>query len=108
MAIKKYRVTPKAAPFLRGGDFSFRVRFSQPQSGGGIKILSKDKCPILTVKQQGVVQTSNEVAQRMIENFKVPTITRRNNVGFEDGAIFEEYSGPLDADLNLDPIFESV
>lgn len=109
MAVKKYRLSPKASQFIKGpDDFRFRLRFSQSQEGGGLKIRELRACPILELKPRGVVQTENEIAQRMIEGFQIPTITKRDNTGYDPGPMFEDYTGGAPTDLDLDPIFEAV
>lgn len=107
-AAKRYLLTEKAVPFVRGGEFSFRIRFDQPTETGRV-ILRRDKCPIITINEGNVVQTTNVTAQKMLERFIVPQNTIRNGQKHEEGNIFEDVTGSQeDFDLDLDPIFESV
>ena len=108
MAEKRYRLTGKAAPFTRSGQFSFKVRFEQDTPEGKV-LVNKNKCPVITIGAGDVVQTTNVTAQKMIENFIVPQNTLRNGQRRPEGNLFLDVtqSGPP-TDLDLDPIFDSA
>jgi hypothetical protein len=73
------------------------------------RIVSLRNAPVLTVPVGGVVQTENEIAQAMIENFKVPQNTRRNGQAHPPGYMFDDVTGTgAPVDVDLDPIFESA
>lgn len=109
MSTKRYELNQNlAAPFARSNKFSFKVRFSRKMNGGTVNI-SYQKCPVITIPINGIIQTSNEIAQVYIEAFCVPTNTYRNGENRLQGNFFSEVTEETeDFDLDLDPIFDSV
>jgi hypothetical protein len=109
MAVKQYRLTGKAAPFVRGGSFQFKVRFERTDPGGTRRIVALKRAPVITMPVGGVVQTENEIAQAMLENFRAPTKSRRNGQAHPSGLLFDDVTGTgAPVDVDLDPMFASV
>lgn len=103
---KRYEMTNKANPFLRGDDLQFKLRYERPE-GDSKRIVAARNAPIITCPKNGVIQTTNETAQRMIENYHAPTNTKRNGVARPPGAMFEDVTAttaPEDVDVDLDTI----
>jgi hypothetical protein len=110
MALKRYKLKPHAAPFARpepGGApmLKFRIRFGIPISGGRTRVAVKEKCPLVGLRLNEIIQTGNEVAQFFIEHFTAPNNTKRGGVAREGGLLFEDVTATEpDFDLNLDPL----
>ena len=104
MAQKKYRVSPKAAPFVRGGEFKFTVGYDKNYGTPPLHIKVKD-LPVVTVPQLGVLVTTNEFTQRALETMIVPQKTERNGQKWPAGNLFEDVTGqPFPVDVDLDTI----
>lgn len=107
--VKLYQLnTALAAPFMRDGVFAFRLAFD---TYGGPKPKKRDKkvCPIITLEADQIVQTENETAQLMIENFSVPTGTVRNGVTRPGGSLFTDVTATENTyDVDLDAVFDSI
>lgn len=109
MAAKRYKLNNKLAePFSRNNEFQFKIRFSRKE-GESIRHVSYQKCPVITIQFNGVIQTKDEIAQKYIAAFKVPLNTYRNGHNRESGFFFKDVTDETDDyDLDLDPIFDSV
>lgn len=108
--VKLYQLNETlATPFMRGGEFSFRVAFDRDEGGGKFKQFNKNRCPVITVLPTDVLQTENETAQRMIEHFTVPTNTKRNGNSRPAGNLFIDVTETeTEYDIDLDEIFDAV
>ncbi len=110
MPAKRYKLQPHAAPFARplaggGPAFRFRVRFGQPLSGGRTRVCRLSKCPIIMMRLNQVIETSNEVAQFFLENFTAPNKTKRNGVARQSGLLFEDVTATEPTyNVALDPL----
>jgi len=107
--VKLYQLNETlAAPFMRDGKFQFRVAFDRIQDDT-LKFFERTKCPIIQISPEEVLQTENETAQRMLENFIVPTNTVRNGATREAGHLFVDVTATeTEYDVDLDAIFDSV
>jgi len=104
MARKKYRVSTKAAPFVRGGEFKFTVGYDKNYGVGPFDLIVRD-LPIVTVPQRGVVTTTNAFTQGALETMIVPQRTERNGQKWPSGLLFEDITGgPQPVDVDLDSI----
>ena len=104
MAQKKYRVSPKAAPFIRDGELKFTVGYDKNYGTPPIHLRVKD-LPVITVQQRGVVATTNEFTQRALERMIVPQKTERRGQKHPDGFLFEDVTGqPFPVNVDLDTI----
>ena len=104
MAQKKYRVSPKAAPFIRGGNFKFTVGYDKNYGTPPLHLKVKD-LPVVTVPQLGVVATTNEFTQLALEKMIVPQKTTRNGQKWPAGFLFEDVTAqPFPIDVDLDTI----
>lgn len=110
MPTMRFKVDQKlAAPFARDGKFSFLTSFGRQQEDGSLRVISEKKCPVLTIPNGGIVQTSNEIAILIIAGMIVPTNTERNGKKREPGKFFSDVTdSESEYDLDLDPIFDSV
>jgi hypothetical protein len=108
--VKLYRLNAElAAPFLRAGQFSFRVAFDRLLADNKIKIMQRSQCPVITINPDSILQTENETAQRMIEKFIVPTKTVRNGETRAAGNLFVDVTATENEyDIDLDVIFDGV
>lgn len=117
MPEKRYKLqTALAAPMARGANFQFKLAYGLAQADGSTRIVNtrSPNCPIITIGKTGtVVQTTNEIAQRMLENFIVPQKTKRG-VGNAPpkrrpaGNLFVDVTSTVPtADVDLDPFFTS-
>jgi len=107
--VKLYQLnTELAAPFMRNGAFIFRVAFDS-YVGGVPKRRDKSVCPLIQLTADQVVQTENETAQAMIENFIVPTGTIRNGETRPGGSLFTDVTATETTyDVDLDALFDAV
>lgn len=104
MAQKKYRVSTKAAPFIKGGEFKFKVGYDKNYGTPPQHIKVKD-LPVITVPQLGVLVTTNEFTQRALETMIVPQKTTRGGQKHPAGFLFEDVTGqPFPIDVDLDTI----
>jgi hypothetical protein len=106
MAQKKYRLSALANPFLRGGNFSFRVSYTRDAGGGVTQRVSQKNAPVVTIPNNGVVVTNNETAQACLEQFIVPQKTQRNGQRWPAGNMFNDITSQtgVPADVDLDTI----
>lgn len=95
-----------AAPFMRNDVFTFRIAFDATDANGKFRRFHVGRCPFIGIKVGEVIQTENETAQRMIENFIVPTNTSRNGEKRKGGHFFKDVTQSAnDYDLDLDEQF---
>lgn len=106
--VKLYRLIPAiAAPYMRGGTFSFKVAFDRVADS--IRRVSKDRCPIITIQPNDVLQTENETIQRVIERFHSPQKTERNGSKRPEGFFFEDVTDTeTEYDIDLDEIVDAI
>jgi hypothetical protein len=107
--VKLYQLnTALAEPFMRNGVFIFRVAFDSYMNGNP-KRRDKSLCPLISLAADQIVQTENETAQRMLENFTVPTKTVRNGETRTGGHLFTDVTATETTyDIDLDAIFDAV
>ena len=107
--VKLYALDAELAePFLRDGKFSFRIAFDMYVSGMP-KAMHRSRCPVIEMLPTDVLQTENETAQRMLENFIVPTSTVRNGATRESGHLFVDVTETeTEYDIDLDAIFSAI
>ena len=107
--VKLYQLnTALAAPFMRGGIFSFRIAFD---TYGGAKPKKRDRklCPIIELTSDQIIQTENETAQTILENFAVPTGTVRNGATRPGGLLFTDVTATETTyDVDLDAIVDAL
>jgi hypothetical protein len=108
--VKLYALNQAVAePFMRDGQFSFRVAFDKTNLTGPLVVYGKNKCPVISMAPDDVLQCENETAQRMIENFIAPNNTLRNGVARTGGKMFADVTGTENQyDIDLDAIFDAV
>jgi hypothetical protein len=109
LIVKLYKLDAALAePFLRDGQFSFRIAFDK-YIDGLPKMMHRSRCPIISMDPNAILQTENETAQRMLENFSVPTKTVRNGETRPAGKVFIDVtSTETSYDIDLDEIFDTV
>jgi len=109
IGVKLYKLNAElAAPFIRDGKFSFRIAFDKIVNGKP-KMMHRSRCPVIAISEDEVVQTENETAQRMLENFIVPTKTVRNGATRQGGHLFEDVTATAtEYDIDLDATFDAV
>lgn len=110
MAVKTYKLTSDALKYIgKNDEYKFRLGFSKTLEDGKILICSQRRCPVISLKKDMKISTSNEFAQLNIEKFILPFKSKRNSEGCDYmSMVFEEYlDDSLDADntLDLDPFF---
>lgn len=107
--VKLYQLNATlAAPFMREEQFSFRIAFDKIIAGVP-KMMHRSRCPIISMLPNEVLQVENETAQRMLENFIVPTKTVRGGVTRQEGHLFEDVTATAtEYDIDLDAIFDTV
>ena len=106
MAQKKYRLTPKANPFLKDNDFKFRVGYDKNYGTPPTHIVSQKKAPIITIPKLGVVTTTNLFTQQALETMIVPQKSSRGGQKHPDGNLFDDITGQgQPVDLDLDTVF---
>lgn len=81
MPAKRYKLKPHAAPYARpkaGGapEFKFRVRFGQSVPEGE-RIAGLSRSPVISMRLNEVIQTTNELAQFFLERMTAPNNTFR-------------------------------
>lgn len=105
---KFYKLTNKAKPFIdESGKLNFRLRFSRFINNTKI-IVGKERCPILKVAIGEVIGTSNEFAQRAIENYIVPqNFMISFGKPFTKGNMFEQLE-VCENFTDIDLIFDQV
>jgi hypothetical protein len=95
-----------AAPFMRSDKFSFRVAFDGTDKDGRFLRYHRSKCPLITVTADEVLQTENETAQRMLEQFCVPQRTLRDGRKRPSGTFFKDVTETAKQyDTDLDDIY---
>jgi hypothetical protein len=111
VAEKKYKLTaPVLASlnFAGQGDYKFRVGFTQQESP--LVICNAAECPVITADGSTVMSTTNEWAQKFLEEQIIPrgiSVDGVNFYGTPAGALaMEETTDP--ATLDLDTIFPTV
>lgn len=109
VAVKLYALNAELAePFIRDGQFSFRIAFDK-YVGGLPKAMHRSRCPVISMLPTDVLQTENETAQRMLENFIVPTKTVRNGETRPGGHLFIDVTETeTEYDKDLDAIFDAI
>lgn len=109
MVVKLFALDVELAePFLRDGKFSFRIAFDKYVSGVP-KVMHRSRCPVIEMLPTDVLQTENETAQRMLENFTVPTKTVRNGETRPGGHLFIDVTETeTEYDKDLDAIFDAI
>jgi hypothetical protein len=107
--VKLYQLNKTLAePFMRNGQFSFRLSFDA-ELKGRFHRFNKGRCPVITVLPTDVLQTENETAQRMIELFSVPQKTSRDGVVNPAGRLFNDVTSTENKyDIDLDEIFTAA
>jgi len=103
MAEKKYRLTPKANPFLKNDDFKFRVGYDKNYGTPPLRLISQKNAPIITIPKLGVVTTTNDFVQQALETMIVPQKTSIGGQKHPAGLLFENITGqgqPVDLDLD--------
>lgn len=104
MAQKKYRVSPKCAPFIRSGEFKFTVPYDKNYGTPPLHVVTRG-LPVITVPNLGAVVTTNEWTQKALELMIVPQNTMRNGEKHPAGNLFEDITGTgVPVDLDLDTI----
>jgi hypothetical protein len=84
--VKLYQLDGElAVPYMRDGTFSFRVAFDGVGKKGEWRRFHRSKCPLISVTETDILQTENETAQRMLEQFSVPQKTFRSTAKGEAG-----------------------
>jgi len=105
MAEKKYRLTPKANPFLKNDDFKFRVGYDKNYGTPPLHIVGQRHAPIITIPKLGVVTTTNDFVQQALETMIVPQKSSRGGQKHPAGNLFDDITGQgLPVDLDLDTI----
>ena len=100
---KKYRLTPKANPFVQNDDFKFRVAYDKGYGEKPFHLVTKG--PVVTVPKLGVVTTTNHIAQGALVKMPVPVKIKRNGKWPEPGLLWEDITGsPIPVDVDLDTI----
>jgi len=104
MAQKKYRLTDKADPFLREGQFKFTVGYDKNYGTPPLHVRVKN-LPVVTLPDDGIVVTTNEFTQKALALMMVPQRTERNGQKWPSGYLFEDITGqPGNPDVDLDTI----
>ncbi len=113
MATLRYQVVPALVGHLAPGpNFTFRVGYSKPE-GSGVRKVHYSNAPILAVpKGNGIVQTSDEIAQKNIAAMIMPQNTQRGQganppTKRPSGSLFVDVTDTTtaaDLDLDLDQI----
>jgi hypothetical protein len=108
--VKLYQLdAEKAAPFMRDGQFSFRLAFDGQDKNKRWRRFHKSRCPLISVTADEVLQTENETAQRMIEQFSVPQKTERNGEKRPAGKFFKDVTATeTEYHVDLDEIFDKA
>lgn len=108
--VKLYALNQSLAePFMRNGKFSFRIAFDKLDGNNRLQVLSKSKCPVITIDPTDVLSTENGTAQRMLENFIAPNKTARAGQTRPTGHLFTDVTGTENQyDVDLDAIFATV
>jgi len=103
MAQKKYRLTPKANPFLKNNDFKFRVGYDKNYGTPPMHLVNQKNAPIITIPKLGVVTTTNEFTQKALELMNSPQKTSIGGQKHPAGPLFNDITGqgqPVDLDLD--------
>lgn len=109
VSVKLYQLDAAVAhPFVENGKFSFRVGFNSERNGV-FTIHPKNRCPVISVETDDILQTENETAQRFIEGFSVPQSTERNGNKHASGKFFSDVTKRENSySIDLDEIFNSA
>jgi len=116
MSAARFKLTPAGMTLAALGSVpqvQFRVSFSKTLPTGGMRLVTGNKCPVISLPPQvnQVVQTTNPIAIQCLRSLSVPNRTKRNFSTLTEGKIFQEVTaetGSGDVTLDLDPIFEAV
>lgn len=110
MATARFQLTVEGRQFAVASEVKFRVGFTGT-SGGSTRYYSQRSCPIITIGQTDIIQTTDDWAIGNLTNMIVPTRTKRGGVARDPGMMFEDVTGtttPGDVDVDLDTIFDTV
>ena len=112
MAEKRYKITPaivNSPHFQQAAQFTFRVGFQDMSRLPATVYCPASRCPNISVDGSTVIGTTNEWAQSMIEQFRIPpgpVVNGQPYLGTRGMPTFQTTTDPVT--LDLDPIFDSV
>lgn len=105
MAARRYMLTQEVIDswYTEEGIFRFRVGFDRD---GGKSIFAPGLCPVITVQDTDVVQTTNATAQTYLLAFRIPRGLTRNGQKPPQGPVWLDVTDthPI-ANVDLDPYF---
>jgi len=105
MAAKRYKLTQDVIDswFTQGGEFKFHVGYDKDN---GKTICAPGLCPLITIADTDVVQTTNVTAQSYLTLFRIPQGMSRNGVTPPVGPVWIDVTAIIPvANIDLDPYF---
>src|SRR3989304_4650123 len=103
---KRYRLTQETIDswYTQNGKFSFKVGYDKD---GGKKIYGPGLCKTITVQDTDVIQTTNDTAQKYLQNFRIPQGVSRDGVRPPSGPVWLDVTATQPtAKVDIDPYFK--
>lgn len=103
---KRYKLTQEVIDswYTQSGKFSFKVGFDKDD---GKCICGPGMCKTITVKDTDVIQTTNDIAQKYLANFRIPQGVTRDGVKPPAGPVWIDVTATQPtANVDIDPYFQ--